>query len=365
MLSYNQTNSHVPFNMTEKQLVYRLPWYVIACIIVVYSCLFYLVNRGSFVDLPLLHFLSIAMAYSVVFLAVRFFITNGSGNFRPLMKVLLDIVCLYLLFYLFVILLLFVLPRQWTHVIYKEHLEISLGQVAVGVAVFIFRYSVYAYLLVLFESRLSAMIWMGKRLILLKKLQLRNRAYRKYAAEVQVGVWIRDEVGHLLRNLLQQVYAWHSLVSTSSKQHIDLLLHYILNGLSEEQSHFIALRLELEAVRQLNLIYPEKRVDLLFPDHVEGHLVPRFLLVSLMQNCQKHAVLDGTALLRIQLNRHSMHILVRSRVAERKNWMIAGGGTGMERLGKIVHHFYADTAEVETHIEDEHYILTIKIDYRK
>ena len=216
----------IPFNMTEKQLVYRLPWYFITCIIALYSFMLYQVNRTSFVQLSYAQLFCIMLAYSTVFLAVRWFMVDRDGYFSTISRVLRYILYLYLLYYVVVVLLLFLLPRHWTHVIYKAHLDISLGQVALGLAVFFFRYSVYACLLVLFESRMSACVWLGKRLLLLKKLQIRNKRYRSDASDVRVRALIREEVGHLLRNLLQQVYAWNSFLRSSNRlpNHIQALI---------------------------------------------------------------------------------------------------------------------------------------------
>ena len=351
--------------MTEKQIVYRLPWYFIICIIFLYGFMLYQVNRSSFVHLSYAQLLCIMTAYSTVFLAVRWFMVDRDGYFNPISHVLRYILYLYLLYYLVVVLLLFLLPRHWTHVIYKAHLDISLWQVALSLAVFFFRYSVYACLIVLFESRMSACIWLGKRLLLLKKLQIRNKRYRSEASDVQVRALIREEVGHLLRNLLQQVYAWNSFVSNHARQHVDHLLHYILHGLSEEQTQFVALRIEVDAAEHLNLIYPEKRVDIRLPDNLEGHLVPRFMLVSLIQNCQKHALHDGAAAMEVQLQRYGMHIQVSNSVEVCGNWDIDIAGTGMQRMCKIVHHYYAEAAEIVAHAVEDRYLLSIRIDYRK
>ncbi|UZJ65627.1 hypothetical protein OKW96_05425 [Sphingobacterium sp. KU25419] len=350
--------------MLEKRIVYRLPGYGIFFLLIGYSFLFYQVNHASFVDLPFVQFIFIALAYSGVFLAVRHFMVDKSGYFRRGLKILFYILCLYMLYFIVVVTLLFLLPRQWTSSIYKPHLTISLLQVGLGLAVFFFKYSLYACLIVLFESRISALVWMGKRLLLVKKLQIRNNMFRHDASQGKVRALVREEVAHLLRNLLQQLYAW-KIVSQTEKQHVDRLLHYVLDGLSDEKLQFVTLDQEMEAVERLNQIYHDKQVDLLYPDRLGGHLVPRFMLVSLLQNCQKHGVYDGSALLEIQLSRYMMHIKVYNKIAHDKDWQIGTDGTGMGRWRDIVRYYYADAAEVFIKMQDDHYLLTVTIDYKK
>lgn len=351
--------------MLEKRIVYRFPWYAVLVLIIGYSVVFYQVNRGSFVDLPSVQFLFIAIGYSVVFLAVRYFMVDKYGYFRSVVQIMCAILGLYILYVLLIVALLFLLPRPWTSSIYKPHLPVSLVQVSLGVAVFFFKYSMYACLLVLIESRVSAILWMDKRRRLVKKLQTRNNIYRRDASKGELRSLVRDEVEHLLRNLLQQLYAWNNTVSQTKKQHVDRLLHYVLDGLSDEKKQLVALEQEMEAVEMLNQIYPGKQVRLQYPDRLAGHLVPRFMLVSLMQNCQKHAMHDGTALLEVQLSRSRMDIRVYNKIAPEQNWQIGKDGTGMNRWRDIVKHFYASAAEVVNEVQGDRYLLTITIDYTK
>lgn len=351
--------------MLEKRIVYRFPWYAVLVLITGYSIVFYQVNRSSFVDLPILQFLFIAIGYSVVFLAVRYFMVDKYGYFRSVVQILCAALGLYILYVLLIVALLFLLPRPWTSSIYKPHLPISLVQVALGVAVFFFKYSMYACMLVLVESRVSVLIWIGKRLWLVKKLQIRNTIYRRDASKGELRALVRDEVAHLLRNLLQQLYAWNNTVSQTKKQHVDRLLHYVLDGLSDDKNHVVTLEQEMEAVERLNQIYPGKQVRLQYPDRLAGHLVPRFMLVSLLQNCQKHALYDGSALLEVQLSRSRMDIRVYNKIATAQNWESMTGGTGMNRWRDMVKHFYAGAAEVVNQVQEDRYLLTITIDYRK
>lgn len=351
--------------MFEKRIVYRFPWYAIVVLLIGYSFLFYQVNHASFVDLPFVQFFFIAVAYSSVFLAVRCFTVDNSGYFRPVVKILCVILCLYVLYFLLIVVLLFLLPRLWTSSIYKPHLPISLPQVAVGLTVFFLKYSVYACIMVWLESCKNICIWMVKRQWPVNKGTIRSKMYRHDASSGELRALIHDEVVHLLRNLLQQVYAWNITVSQTEKQDMDRLLHYVLDGLSEEKRQFVALKQEMEAVEILNQIYPEKQVNLLYPDRLAGHLVPRFMLVSLLQNCQKHALHDGSTLLEVQLSKNRMHIRVDNKIAPQKNWQIATDGTGMNRWRDMIKHFYADAAEVVNQVQEDRYLLTITIDYTK
>jgi len=113
--------------MHEKRIVYRLPGYGIFFLLIGYSFLFYQVNHASFVDLPFVQFIFIALAYSGVFLAVRHFMVDKSGYFRRGLKILFYIFCLYMLYFLLVVTILFLLPRQWTSSIYKPHFSIAGG----------------------------------------------------------------------------------------------------------------------------------------------------------------------------------------------------------------------------------------------
>ncbi|MEN5194355.1 hypothetical protein [Sphingobacterium faecium] len=349
--------------MLEKRIVYRFRWYAILFLIIGYSFVFYQVNRHDFVDLPLVQFFFLAIAYSIVLLAVRYFMVDPCGYFRPVVKILWAVLFLYLLYFLLIVALLFLLPRAWTSFIYKPHLPISLVQVALGLVVFLFKYSVYACILVWLES--CKHIWMEKQQWPVEKSAIPKKMHRHDASPHQLRALIRDEVVHLLRNLLQQVYAWNKTVSQTEKHHMDRLLHYVLDGLSDEIKQFVALEQELEAVKRLNQIYPEKQVNLQYPNRLAGHLVPRFMLVSLLQNCQKHALHNGSTLLELQLSRNRMYIRVDNKIAPEKNWQSMTDGTGMNRWRDMIKHFYADAAEVVNQIQEDRYLLTITIDYTK
>ncbi|WP_293926775.1 hypothetical protein [Sphingobacterium sp. UBA6320] len=351
--------------MLEKRIVYRFPWYAILFLIVGYSAVFYQVNWDSFVDLPSVQFLFIAIAYSSVFLAVRYIMVDKYGYFRPVKQILCAILGLYILYVLLIVALLFLLPRPWTSFIYRPHLPMSLVQVAPSLAVFFFKYSAYAFILVWLESCKHVWIWVEKRLLLVKNLQNHNKINRRDASRGELRALVRDEVAHLLRNLLQQLYAWNNTISQTKKQHVDRLLHYVLDGLSDEKNHFVTLDQEMEAVERLNQIYPGKQVRLQYPDRLAGHMVPRFMLVSLLQNCQKHALHDGAALLEVQLSRRRMDIRVYNKIAPAQNWDSTTDGSGMNRWRDMVKHFYADAAEVVNQIQEDCYLLTITIDYTK
>ncbi len=350
--------------MFEKRIVYRFPWYAILFLLVGYSILSYQVNRMSVVDLPMTQFFVITTAYSSIFLVVRHFMVDTSGYLHPVLKIVGFMMFLYLLYLLLMVALLYLLPREWTSSILKPHRPISLIQVTLSLATFFFKYSLYACIIVLLESWNILWVWMGKRRWLVSRRQIR-KMYRRDASQLEVRALIRDEVIHLLRNLLQQVYGWSKAVSPAERQHLDRLIQYVLDGLSEENIQFVTLAQEMEAVERLNQIYPEKQVNLQYPDLLGGHLVPRFMLISLLQNCQKHALQDGSAILEIRLSRYKMDIRIQNNIAAQKNWQIGTDGTGMVRWRNMMKYYYADTAKVVDKLRDDHYLMAITIDYTK
>ncbi|TJZ63332.1 hypothetical protein FAZ15_03375 [Sphingobacterium olei] len=313
---------------------------------------------------------AIALVYSSLYFAVRHLFWRIIEKKISTRTFIVQMLLLYGILYMAVLMLLYLLPRSSTHVIYKSHLPIRLDDLLLGTIPFFVRYSMYAIFSVLIErhSYLQYLKWRAKRRLASLKDEISATQRSLHKNELQQH--IRSGSSHGLGNLLQELYDWADPGKASALPHMEVIVHYLLVGFSNyEQSAYMSLQREIDMVSSLAALYDNKirgRLGITVEGKVAGRKIPRFLLLSLAHDIVKHADWSSPhclADMQIRVTDEKFVLHIRNTRAATANWHTGHDGTGLQRLRDNLDALHPGQYLLHHHIDENLFDLHLEIHY--
>lgn len=347
------------------QKVCRLHWGWHMLLSLLYSLGMYIYNASGVTSLTPLRFMAIAAVYTALYMVARQLTFLSMQRRWTGWQFGIGLLLAYIGCYLIVASLFLVLPRTTLAPIYKEHLSFSWITLAVGVFLFFLRYTIYGVLAAYLEAKLCSRLRREnqKKELLLRHLQRVNKDLKRN----ELATLVKAEVPHFLYNLMQQVY----LDAESGRAKVlpswTGLLEYSLDTLAKQEKRFmIALEREIQVVRLLLDYYQQiYNVQVLFTIEgtLSGYKIPRFTLVSLMQNIFKHAAVTALPALLLRTSPSGLYIRIRNQKRGLPRWQTGHDGAGMMQTRRLLEAVYGGALCWEQD-EGEEFSLIITISYQ-
>jgi len=171
--------------------------------------------------------------------------------------------------------------------------------------------------------------------------------------------------GHFLLNTMNSVYALIEMNDGRAAMAMEALSGLLQYTIYEDREK-VALNEELTRIQELKAIHTIRQKDPLYLDiqvDVDDHVkIPPFLLLPIVENILKHAVLNdeiNRPTVSITMNNHFLEIASSNKIAEKKKDGI--GGVGIENLKQRLQFMYGDQASLRYDTRESFYFVDMKI----